>query len=298
MYDSLATRLAKKNTTSITDVGATEDRTIWGNRGGRSEALLTFAERFAPFRGDMIFGLSSEIKQYRSWWAVFSRRADYVAAIFTRDIMTALQSEAINIPGGPYTLSAYQAVQKGRGALTGQEKEAVTEYERYLSGVEKRLYDAMEVAHNGRFCALRNHILAEKYAGYLKSHKRYGFMPTFIKHGQGHYEEKNEMIVRKTLSKYVSRGSKAALEMLLHSPGDEQIHFILDGISIDQVIGKENVGGNGLPSVTASELRYLYRNRNYLNNRVYFYRHGQEVIPPWEQEGNDWKKYMPKLKSK
>ncbi|MCC8374592.1 hypothetical protein CKY10_05155 [Photorhabdus sp. HUG-39] len=92
------------------------------------------------------------------------------------------------------------------------------------------------------------------------------------------------------------RGSKLGIEMAARN-GRTKIHFVLDGLNIEQVVNKTK-GSTPLEagpgeSVTASELRYAYRNRERLAGRIHFYRDGKEVIAPWDENPTLWQNYIP-----
>jgi hypothetical protein len=96
------------------------------------------------------------------------------------------------------------------------------------------------------------------------------------------------------------------------SPNDIVVHYCLDGLDLDKVIGK-SVSSIDTPSthapvnkqraITSSELRWIYRNR-YIPNvreRIQFWRPNLAgfyvpCTPPWEwpiAEGGDWSQYKP-----
>ncbi|MBL0598041.1 hypothetical protein JD516_09480 [Aeromonas jandaei] len=94
------------------------------------------------------------------------------------------------------------------------------------------------------------------------------------------------------------RGSKSGLEMVAQQSSDStrRIHFILDGMNIHGVVSKDsNLFGR---SITASELRYIYRHWNRLQGKVIFYNDGKVVSPPWEdgESAHIWNNYHPKNK--
>ncbi|PFV00354.1 RHS repeat-associated core domain-containing protein, partial [Bacillus cereus] len=92
------------------------------------------------------------------------------------------------------------------------------------------------------------------------------------------------------------RGSKLTLEMAA-SNKNTQRHFVLDGLDIEHVVNKTKGMGNstGLgESVTASELRYVYRNYDKLKGRILFYRNKEKLDKaPWEENPSLWAKYQP-----
>lgn len=93
------------------------------------------------------------------------------------------------------------------------------------------------------------------------------------------------------------RGSKLGIEMAARN-GKTKIHFVLDGLNIEQVVNKTK-GSTPLEagpgeSITASELRYAYRNRERLGERIHFYKDDKETIAPWDENPELWQNYIPK----
>jgi len=81
------------------------------------------------------------------------------------------------------------------------------------------------------------------------------------------------------------RGSKLGIQSIINE-GNAHLHFVLDGIDIGAVARKEG-GNKGGKSITASELRYLYRHREEIGERAHFYRNNIEVEAPWN-DPNVW----------
>lgn len=94
------------------------------------------------------------------------------------------------------------------------------------------------------------------------------------------------------------RGSKSGLEMVAQQSPDStrRIHFILDGMNIHGVVSKDKSLFGG--SITASELRYIYRHWDRLQGKVIFYKDGKVVASPWEdgESAHLWNTYHPKRK--
>ncbi|MGB3431453.1 RHS repeat-associated core domain-containing protein [Achromobacter sp.] len=86
------------------------------------------------------------------------------------------------------------------------------------------------------------------------------------------------------------RGSKLGLEMAASGAGNK-IHFVLDGLDMASVVSKEGDGGD---SITSSELRYAYRNRERLGENILFYKNKEQVEAPWETDEILWSAYTPK----
>ncbi|MEY8445113.1 hypothetical protein AALA44_02760 [Enterococcus ratti] len=94
-------------------------------------------------------------------------------------------------------------------------------------------------------------------------------------------------------SLHIKRGCKIGLELAKFIP-DLEIHFCLDGIDIQDVIAKAQDKSIYGGSITSSELRYIYRNWEYLKKSVIFIEQNQKVEAPWIRDPVSWKKYVPK----
>jgi hypothetical protein len=84
------------------------------------------------------------------------------------------------------------------------------------------------------------------------------------------------------------RMSKGALDSVLASGGT--IHFLLDSQDMDVVLDKS------AHHITSSELRWLYRNRESLEQRpgkVVFHKEGKIVDAPWNTHSDLWATYTP-----
>jgi hypothetical protein len=96
------------------------------------------------------------------------------------------------------------------------------------------------------------------------------------------------------------KGSKLGIKLVLDSP-NSKLHFVLDGLNIEEVVTKlgkgvvEGARGRG-QSITASELRYLYRQRELpqFGEKVIFYKGGQIVPAPWVENPALWTEYQPR----
>ncbi|HEJ6984405.1 TPA: hypothetical protein SMF26_004507 [Serratia marcescens] len=251
-----------------------------------------FYNNFDFSRGDMIFGLTEAVDSYRGMWSKLSRQADYLAAILRAGHMTAIHKAFTHMDYGEGGFSAYKAmlaVSPDQWEDEGQD--FISKYCDQIKTVEGSLYDDMRNLHNGCFHSFNNLPMARKYFDFLALHDRYSFAYTFSDYGEGLFKPREEEhLVRRALSKFFSRGSKAGLEMIIRSGGRDKIHFVLDDIDIERVINKS--GGS---SITNSELRYLYRHRREINGKgkVHFYKNKQEVLAPWESDPARWCKYKP-----
>ncbi len=255
-----------------------------------SDKSSSFYDNFDFSRGDIIFGLSPEIYKYRTLWAIASRRIDSLAGILNDRLISLIQSKFIDIPDGSNKRGEFLTKSNNYSSLSDEDKNFVDIYNGVVCHYSNELYESMKNEQRGWLRSFKNLSIAERYTDYLKKHKRYSFEHTFIDYGDGHYSQ-NEIVVRTTLGKYMARASKAGLEMLIDSTDNGQVHFILDNINLDDVVLKRARQDTGLPSVTDSELRYLYRqsNNRSLNGKVHFYLNGKETSAPWVSNPAPWK---------
>ncbi|MGV3344434.1 hypothetical protein ACGVWS_01355 [Enterobacteriaceae bacterium LUAb1] len=84
------------------------------------------------------------------------------------------------------------------------------------------------------------------------------------------------------------RGSKLCLELAASHSSNHKIHFILDQINMELVVSKSGEEGQ---SITASELRYIYRNRERFAGKIHFYKNDIETEAPWETQPWIWENY-------
>lgn len=96
----------------------------------------------------------------------------------------------------------------------------------------------------------------------------------------------------------LKRASKLGIEMAAAESGNH-IHFLLDNLDIPAIINKKDDKGlfkttyKGT-SITASELRYAYRNRERLEGKIHFYKNKETVAAPWQADPTAWRRYVPK----
>ncbi len=91
------------------------------------------------------------------------------------------------------------------------------------------------------------------------------------------------------------RTSKAGLEFQL-LVRKAPVHFLMDDLEIEEVASKQ---GNKGQSVTASELRWLYRHRELLNvkENLFFYKGGKKISHAEVFGRAEWQTYSPKERS-
>lgn len=245
-----------------------------------------FKDLFKPEQGDLIFGLANVLdKGYLSWWAVLSKRGDYLAKYLEGNEIAKLE-EGLNskrdsyssIRGATRLMGLYSQagakVDSSKQFWAGQYSSIAT----LVFRMEEQYYANIKARYGGWRSTSANRQFSESYAAELAN---------------GHYS------VRKTFEKYVdaddkfghkliSRASKAGLSTILSSGRTDVIHFTLDDLDMDQVVMKTR------RSATSSELRYLFRNREKLVDKVLFYQNNKLVDAPWRTDRTGWSRYKPK----
>jgi hypothetical protein len=103
----------------------------------------------------------------------------------------------------------------------------------------------------------------------------------------------------------IRRACKFGIEFFATSAAQGKVHYVLDGITIQEVVNKTEYGlfGSGVSAqqnrtgvpITTSELRYLFRNWFSFSasqrNRIFFYRLARAVEPPWIENPGPWLDY-------
>jgi len=217
-----------------------------------------FREKFKP--GDLIYGLDAPRKLF------YEQREKIVNNDLYFIDHYALRSELVILKSIARHYDERRDEIEKKKVL--QEVEAVKN--RLKKNGEKEIYNNF-LAH------LSGH---EKYRSTLDSNNyRLGSLPKFW--GQK---------VKGGLS-WVTSDSLGIYEILGRSI---TIHFILDGISMFDVIKKTS---HYKTNITPKELRWIYRHRNdvYVRERIQFWLKGKPVSPPWEGDNaSAWSAYNPK----
>lgn len=109
------------------------------------------------------------------------------------------------------------------------------------------------------------------------------------------YPEPNNINLSNVLAnRVVKNGCKLGIE-LAKKKGVLKILFVLDNLNIEDVALKQ---GKYKESITGSELRYIYRNRELLEKQVVFIKNNLVVPAPWKEENNIWRWYDHTRKTK
>ena len=257
----------------------------------------SFSEAFKSERGDLFFGLGTTIGSYRTWWGIFSYRLDYLAVAFSL-------KQTITVAEDIFDNFEELFLEHKQGELN-----KVKKIERDFLNLIKR---GTRSAPSWVFIPFpesgKNAPFREKFTRHLA---REGYRYSVRHIITGAFDDLNKRVEKTTKNqeaiaatkqwkldtgrKVISRLSKAAIDMLLNAESGEKIHFILDGINMDNVIEKKEISEKYSDrSTTASELRFLYRNKDRLGDKVIFYRQALQVPAPWHQEPQRWSTYEPK----
>ncbi|MFS2199944.1 RHS repeat-associated core domain-containing protein [Pseudomonas sp. Pseusp3] len=263
-----------------------------------------FKELFKPEHGDLIFGLSSVVrKRYLSWFAKLTYRGDVLAMYFTRKDAGNLASSLgrfrsayyeakffmrLSSPGGREELErvisagshelrerATVNVQKGNDFWRKKHARITSQ----IVEIENRFYDRIKSSQSSIASSKVYWGFSKEFASELAG-GRYSANETF----QKYIDAEGTVFYHK----FLSRASKAGLSTILKSEGGSAVHFILDELDMNQVVKKTQ------PSLTSSELRYLYRNRSKVVDKVLFYQQGKLVDAPWRTDRALWSQYIPK----
>ncbi|ROM70500.1 toxin [Pseudomonas brassicacearum] len=254
--------------------------TLKDNDGKQS----TFQELFQPSRGDLIFGLSSSIEKYMSWWGALTGRGDYLAKYLSGDDINKLAT-TLNT-----TRELYNNIKERSRywkptnfSLNNQDnqfwRKEHEDLERVVTLSEKSYYSDIKSRYGGWLSTPANRKFAENYASNMAT------SPYSVKKTFETFVGIDDTTFEKKL---VSRASKSGLLTILDSGQDDTIHFLLDDVDLEQVTLKTR------PSATSSELRYLFRNRDRLSGKVQFYKDQERVDAPWVTNPEAWKRYIPK----
>ncbi|HEX6368899.1 MAG TPA: hypothetical protein VF006_08200 [Longimicrobium sp.] len=246
---------------------------------------MLFCQEFDNERGDVVYGLNSERTRYLVSWAE-SRVA---------------QVEASNAAGdyGPYEQVEYRNDVESARRLPMRSKLMINDYNDpvargdFSNPAQPGLYRTFdpdvrdyrdELVGHARYAPAL--VAAVGQAGLAKDDDRIG-------NGAQLTAQEQELAYRVHA---IRRACKFGIEYITSLQGGAKIHYILDGIAMDEVVNKKAralwVGTVGVP-ITTSELRYLFRKwwRYKDTQRVIFYRDGMSTRAPWLEEPAKWLPY-------
>ena len=245
---------------------------------------MLFTQEFQHDRGDVVYGISDERMRYLTAWAD-GKVAEVEAAKARGDY-------------GPYEQAEYRSDLDSARNLPMRSKLMINDYNEpvargdFSNPAQPNLYHTYD--HEVR--DYRDELLQHgKYApalvanvdvqGLAKDDDRIGGGPV----SQNAVEQAYRVHA-------VRRACKFGIEYISSLPGAARVHYVLDGIDMDEVVNKATralwVGTVGVP-ITTSELRYLFRkwSRYKDTQRVIFYRDGMSTRAPWLEEPAKWLPY-------
>lgn len=126
----------------------------------------------------------------------------------------------------------------------------------------------------------------------FKSHLTRDFGLYLTKSHQYHVAELFHKMLINTSKDAFKKTSKGGLEFqLLYQ--ERRVHFFIDGLCLESIANKSNTFGS---SVTASELRWLYRRRYmpYVSNQVIFWKNYKIINHNDFFSKSEWFLYSPK----
>ena len=243
------------------------------------QGLQTLDQLFNPMSGDLIYGLAAERSKYiKSSVALLKHQRggkallidDYNLQVGTSiHILTGLESSNI----------------RNRSILASKPATTTNDFVQKMATAAAVAYPLWESYFNtGKDCSKLNiaNIYHEVYSQWeltrFHTWRDDNFAPDL----------------------FLKRASKLGIEMAARGETNK-IHFILDSLDLSSVISKKDSAGLfGIgkqykgTSITASELRYAYRNRERLEGKVLFYNRGKQVEAPWVTDAAAWQKYKPR----
>ncbi|WP_338805287.1 hypothetical protein WDV76_10245 [Xenorhabdus griffiniae] len=171
--------------------------------------------------------------------------------------------------------------------------------------------DPNNISTIDRYSITQNEIKVRKMYGQQIPHNQESFTTAVMEHWKYrdilNQEDNYKIDIRNGNVYYprkiTSRKCKAGLSWYSHSLSHANIHFILDGIDMENVINKKNNPkiDKGKDSYTNKELRWIYRNRKdpRVQSCIQFWLDGSPVSPPWiEGRYVDlWQNYQPKFEN-
>lgn len=114
---------------------------------------------------------------------------------------------------------------------------------------------------------------------------------------QAKYQKLAECIVPIEAEKMtmIARSCKAKIAETASHGG--MVHFVLDDAKhpwdMEAVINKKGIVGT---LVTVKELRYIYKNREKLSGHVQFWKQGNQINPPWQDNPILWERFKGRKK--
>ncbi len=241
-----------------------------------------FKKLFKSEQGDMMFGLSKVLIGKLSWFSMISHPGELLAMYMSGPEVSSLEGQLrplrIHLRKADDILSG-GGMQVDKSIEERVWKNYIDPVNEKLFIVERKSYENIKLMKDSWSTNSAYKNFAKAYADEL-SESKYSIYETVYRYLDLSSEEFS--------MKLVNRISKGGLSTLLKSKNSAIVHFMLDEVDMERVVLKT------LPSPTSSELRYLYRNRQQLADKVLFYKNNELVDAPWRTDRTLWQRYQPR----
>lgn len=231
-------------------------------------------KNFEPQNGDLLFGLSDTINRY------------LVTITANETDLHAKNAERFN-----WYLTA---IEKGINQLLSlKETEPLNLIESWLHFYKMAIYG------NYNQVSIAQQIRYEKFLDAIKFSKYNPLQAKEIINSEKLLREGSKLSEHEQRVLYSMRLScKFAIDDLEKFANSSDslrkpiIHYLLDGINLDDVLSKKTVNQNSdrgyfLPLIT-TEIQHIFKYRDKLKNNVIFYQNGMQTLAPWEEEPAKW----------
>lgn len=247
---------------------------------------MLFVQEFTHDRGDVVYGLGSERMRYLVSWAQ-AKVAEVEVAKACGDYSEHEKAE-------------YESDKRTAERLPFRPRLMINDYNAPVASGDfsdpaaPRLYRASDLRVRDYTDELSQH---GRYAPHQAAALDRGAL---AKDDQRFADDTQQLSPQERELAYrvhaVRRACKFGIEYISTLPGPARVHYVLDGINLDEVVSQAVrdlwVGTQGVP-ITTSELRYVFRRwaRYKDTQRVVFYRDGMSTRAPWIEEPAKWVPY-------
>lgn len=230
---------------------------------------MSFHNSFDPFRGDVLYGTTGSRTEYLEKWMDYQSRTSTIDKY--RHFSIHNKYFYINDYNEPITDGDFS---NRYNIQLGQNQDRVQAH--YLDRLQDTKYSPYEVGNT------KNRYMIKKNSAEILKRKK-------------HWPTAKERL-KILMVQAVRRACKYGIEYIANVHQDGVLHYILDGIDMNNVIGKNRMllwtGSQGVP-ITTSEIRFVFRHwHRFRNNRKFiFWRHFREVKAPWQTDPQAWLPY-------
>ncbi|MDC9590499.1 hypothetical protein PSI23_14675 [Xenorhabdus sp. XENO-10] len=169
--------------------------------------------------------------------------------------------------------------------IPSEEREMISFLDNFNNSMKNRKV-APSLQRNNQAYEYRRYLNVVAFEGY-KEYKESFY--SYLKKHDKYHTVLDENIDNKNVT--IGRKCKGGLSWVSMSnyplTPNMHIHFILDGINIEEVVSKTK------DSITAKELRWIYRNRNSkkVASKIQFWLNQKPIYPPWVLNETLWDNY-------